>query len=93
MSGNTAWMGGNHHSYVSIAKVNAYQEQVDSMLLQHDSDHPDSTSTAIWWQSRRITGEKQGSGNFADKASHSCFVGLKEMNMNHDKEAILVVTS
>jgi hypothetical protein len=45
--------------YCSIAWVSAYEEQVASPLPQHDSDHPDSTTRAIWWQSRRITGEKQ----------------------------------
>jgi hypothetical protein len=36
-------------------------EQVASLLPQHTHpDHPDSTTRAIWYRSRGITGEKQG---------------------------------
>jgi hypothetical protein len=46
---------------------------VASLQPQHThSNHPDSTTRAIWQRSSRITGEKQRSENLADKASHSC---------------------
>jgi hypothetical protein len=53
------------------------EEQVASLPPQHmHSSHPDSTTIGIWYWSRRIMGEKERSGNLANKASHSCSVGF-----------------
>jgi hypothetical protein len=50
---------------------------VASLLPQHaHSNYPDSTTRAIWKLSRRITGGKQGSEQFADKASRLGCVGF-----------------
>jgi hypothetical protein len=48
---------------------------VASLLPQHThSNHPDSTTDPSGSEAGKITGEKQGSGNLADKASRSCSV-------------------
>jgi hypothetical protein len=48
MSGTTAWTGASCHWYYSIAQVGLYEMQVANLLPQHDSNHPDWTTRAIW---------------------------------------------